>query len=233
MLSILLRFGFYFLAPGGFVADYEVAHVGYQAERLAQNQDGVVAYESVRHDDGRADDADDPEAGRKHRFAVLAAHEPLVDEPQREQHLPGAAVDDEPHRDVVDVEEMLHEPLRVAGHIRDGYDRSDQQQHAQYDVHTLPYAFHVQVPQVYVVADELAQHYGKIVAQPAVDAQQVGAADAQDPEDGGRQHLLGLLRQNPLHQDARREETLRHESDAVYQQLRQTHANPVLVWSMS
>ena len=81
----------------------------------------------------------------------------------------------------------------------------------------MPDALDMQVPAVNVVADDLAQHYGKIVPQPAVNEEQQGRYQAQYPIDGRGGCLLFFFRYDPLDYHPGRKESLGQESERKYQ----------------
>lgn len=108
-------------------------------------------------------------AGRL-RLASAARIEPLVDEAEGEYDLSGRTVDEHPQRYVIVAEETGDGCLRVMSH---GYDKSERQQieqSARHQWQAVPCALDVEVPDIDVVGDHLADDYGEVVAQPSVEA---------------------------------------------------------------
>lgn len=70
-----------------FVSEKEIAGIGPEPDRLAENQDRIEPCQSVTDDHCRTDEAHDPKSDRKGRFAVTCGINPLIDEAQRENGL--------------------------------------------------------------------------------------------------------------------------------------------------
>ncbi len=113
------------------------------------------------------------------------------------------------------MEEALDEGFGVECSDYDGRNGGADEEDAEPWAGVSPDAFGLEVPEIDVVGDELAEYDGEVAAEDAVEAEEVGAGDAEDPEYGGGEHLAGALRHDPLHEDAGREESLGEEAYCV------------------
>ena len=98
------------------------------------------------------------------------------------------------------VNTIVNDNGKLIGHITDG----------------IGYMQSLKDNNIDVIGKKLPEDDGEIVPQPPVEKEQVRPQQAQEPENGGRNHLLGLFRHNPLEQQAPREANLCQKTDDVY-----------------
>ena len=198
-----------------FASDKEVAGIGYESDRLTQNEHRVEANQTVADNHGRAHEAHGPESDRQARLAVARRVEPLVDEAQRENRLPYGAEEQQPEGHLVVLEEVPHEGLGMAG---DGHERRhgrEEQHSPQQQRNAAVESLQIEVPEVDVVGNQLPEDDGEVVAQPSVEEEQPRPGQRTYPVGRGRDDAVRPLREDPLDEDARREEELRQKADGV------------------
>ena len=83
----------------------------------------------------------------------------------------------------------------------------------------MPDAAGIEIPEIDVVGDELSENDGEVVSQPAVDHEQIGAADAEHPEEGWRDDFFRPFRLDPLMEHAQGEEALGEQAHTGGQQI--------------
>jgi hypothetical protein len=69
------------------MADHDIPDVGDKPEGLSQNQHRIEPEKSVSNNNGRAQQADDPEADRKRRLVMGGRIDELINETKRKDYL--------------------------------------------------------------------------------------------------------------------------------------------------
>ena len=87
----------------------------------------------------------------------------------------------QPERNVVITEETLEIYGGILEKQQHRYYWRGQQHRLQKQPETLPDTFGVQIPQIYIIGNELSEYYGKIIAENTIDEHEVGSDNTQYP----------------------------------------------------
>ena len=195
--------------------DEEVADVGDEAERLTENEHGIVPDEAVEHDHARTQQRHGPEPGGQDRPAKPHGTIPLVDEPQRKNQLSARTEQQQPERHFVVLQERTEKERRIVPDGAQGCHGSQQQHDPEEKRQGTPQILGIEIPEIDVVGDELPEDDGEVVAQPTVEEQQPRPGHAAYPVGRRRNDLAGPLRKDPLHENPCREKRLGEKPDGI------------------
>lgn len=205
------------------MVEHDIAGISEEAHRLAKDQDGVEAEYAVTDDYETPREADPPKAHRQDGFVAAVTVIPLINKPEREDHLPGGAPKEQPRGNGAVVEEAQDKIINVGKEQPHGQHRQKEYYPPYQQRQLVPEAFDIQIPNVNIIGNELAEDDGKIIAQPAIQKKQYTARKREYPVEIWRHHLPGPLRQEPLHQHPGGEKALRQEANRVNKPRRYLH----------
>jgi hypothetical protein len=172
---------------------YDIAGISYEPNRLPQYQHRIQTEDTISDDDARPDKTDYPEPDRQDGLLTFIGIIPLIDESDGKYHLTRRTEDEQRNRDIVIMEKIMDESWYIRQHETDSHDGQYGYQKTEYNRYFVPDTFHIEIPNIDVIRNQLSEDDGEIITHPTVTEQQDAADETANPIQIRRDDTLAPL----------------------------------------